>query len=379
MEGNFRIVCSSCGREYEPTSLSWRCSCGAPLDVAMSVEGLEFDTDKFRRRSASMWRYREFLPLLEENCVVSMGEGFTPLILKRLWGVELILKLDYVNPTGSFKDRGASLMISNLKALGVREVAIDSSGNAGAAVAAYSAAAGIRCRVFVPADAPIGKRVQIASYGAELVEVRGPRAEVHRAVMRELGGAVYASHMWNPFFIEGLKTLAYECVEQAGPPDAAILPVGSGGLLLGVYRGFIELRKLGVIDEVPRMMAVQAAGITPVYDALHGPYGREPPRAPLADGIAIPHPPRLRQVIDAVKKSNGDAIVVEDQEIVEAFKLLARMGLFVEPTSAATLAALEKARAEGAIDKEERIYIPLTGSGLKAIEKISRICLGLRT
>jgi len=379
VERSFKIVCSSCGREYGPASLNWRCSCGAPLDVIISLEGLEFDVSKFRLRSASMWRYREFLPLLDEKCVVSLGEGFTPLIIRRLWGVELLLKLDYVNPTGSFKDRGASLVISNLKALGIGEVAIDSSGNAGAAVAAYSAAAGIKCRVFVPADAPLGKKVQIASYGAELVEVKGPRDEVHRAVMSKLGGAVYAGHAWNPFFIEGLKTLAYECVEQAGPPDAAILPVGSGGLLLGVYRGFTELKELDAVDRMPRMVAVQAAGITPVYDALHRPYGRAPPKTPLADGIAIPSPPRLRQVVEAIRETGGEAIVVEEQEIIKAFKLLARMGLFVEPTSAAALAALEKARAEGSVDKGERVYIPLTGSGLKAIEKISRFCLGLHT
>lgn len=373
MEESFKIVCSSCGAEYEPTSLSWRCACGSPLDVVSSLDGLEFDVNELRNRVASMWRYREFLPVLKEGCVVSMGEGFTPLLTKRLWGVEALFKLDYMNPTGSFKDRGASLMISNLKAVGVKEVAIDSSGNAGAAVAAYSAAAGIECRVFVPADAPRGKKVQIASYGAELVEVKGPRDAVHRAAIEALDSAVYASHMWNPFFIEGLKTLAYECVEQAGPPDAALLPVGSGGLLLGVYKGFAELRELGVIDRIPQMVAVQAAGFTPVYDALHEPYASDPPRIPLADGIAIPQPPRLRQVVEAVRRTGGEAIVVEDQGIIRAFKALARMGFFVEPTSATALAALEKAREQGIIGKGERVYIPLTGSGLKAIDKISKI------
>ena len=368
----FRVVCSACGREYEPESLAWKCECGAPLDVELDLEHASFELEALRNRVSSMWRYIELIPLLDSECVVSMGEGYTPMLSKRLGGVEVCLKLDYVNPTGSFKDRGASAMISNLKALGVREVAVDSSGNAGAAIAAYSAAAGMRCRVFVPASAPLGKKIQIASYGAKLVEVKGSRERVHEAVLRELGGAVYASHMWNPFFIEGLKTLAYEYVEQVEEcPDAALLPVGSGGLLLGVYKGFRELRELGVTSTVPRILAVQAAGFTPVYEALHGPYRARASGPPLADGIAIPRPPRLTQIIEAVRESGGDAVVVEDHEILEAFKELARMGLFVEPTSATALAALWKALDQELVDRGETVYIPLTGIGLKATDKLA--------
>ncbi len=325
----------------------------------------------------SMWRYRELLPLIESGCTVSLGEGFTPVLTRRIEGYEVILKLDFMNPTGSFKDRGASAMLSNLKALGVKSIVIDSSGNAGAAVAAYSAVAGIRCRVYVPSNAPISKKLQISLYGAELVEVEGSRTLVRERALAELGDSVYASHMWNPYFIEGLKTLAYECFEQTGPPDAVVVPVGSGGLLLGVYRGFCELEELGLLDEVPAIIAVQAAGYTPVYDALHGPYGAEPPAEPFADGIAIPNPPRLRQIVEAVQASGGDAIVVEDSKTLEALSLLARIGVFVEPTSATPVAALKDIKAGGLLDAGSRVYIPLTGSGLKAVDKIAKKTLKL--
>jgi threonine synthase len=214
--------------------------------------------------------------------------------------------------------------------------------------------------------------MQIALYGAELIEVPGPRSEVGKRLLAELKpGVAYASHMWNPYFIEGLKTIAYEVAERFGAPDAAVLPVGSGGLLLGVHRGFAEVARLGFAERVPRIVAVQAAGYTPVYDALYGPYGAEPPAEPLADGIAIPNPPRLKQVVEAVRESGGGAVVVEDREIAEALKLLARAGLLVEPTSAAAVAGLRKAVEQGLVERGERVLVPLTGSGLKALDKIA--------
>jgi len=367
MRPSFRLVCSSCGRAYAPEALAWRCECGSPLDVEKELPA----APRFQGRG--VWRYRPLIPLLDERCVVTLGEGSTPTVKRDLYGAKALLKLEYLNPTGSFKDRGATLMVSNLKAAGAREIAIDSSGNAGCAVAAYASAAGIRFRVYVPAGAPHAKKVQIALYGAELVEVAGPRSEVGRRLLAELKpGVAYASHMWNPYFIEGLKTIAYEAAEEFGAPDAAVLPVGSGGLLLGVYRGFVEAVQLGLAELVPRVVAVQAAGYTPVYDALYGPYGAEPPAEPLADGIAIPNPPRLKQVVEAVKQSGGGAVVVEDREIAEALKELARAGLLVEPTSAAAVAGLRRAIETGLICKGERVLIPLTGSGLKTLDKIAQ-------
>jgi threonine synthase len=366
MRLGFRLVCSGCGKAHAPDTLAWRCECGSPLDVEKPLPA----EPRFEGRG--VWRYRPLLPLLDDRCVVTLGEGSTPTVERDLYGVEALLKLEYLNPTGSFKDRGATVMVSNLKAAGAREIAIDSSGNAGCAVAAYASAAGIRCRVYVPTGAPRAKKMQIALYGAELVEVPGPRSEVGKRLLAELKpGVAYASHMWNPYFIEGLKTIAYEVAERFGAPDAAVLPVGSGGLLLGVHRGFAEVARLGFAERVPRIVAVQAAGYTPVYDALYGPYGAEPPAEPLADGIAIPNPPRLKQVVEAVRESGGGAVVVEDREIAEALKLLARAGLLVEPTSAAAVAGLRKAVEQGLVERGERVLVPLTGSGLKALDKIA--------
>jgi len=323
-----------------------------------------------------MWRYSALLPTLGEG-IVTMGEGFTPILTSTIKGVTVVFKLDYLNPTGSFKDRGASALISYLKALRVGRVAIDSSGNAGAAVAAYSSAAGMECWVYVPAAAPQAKKLQISLYGAHLVEVPGDRRRVRERCLEEVGDKVYASHMWSPLFIEGLKTVAFEYFEQVGGvPDVTVIPVGSGGLLLGIYKGFKELRALGLTDHEPRLLAVQTAGYTPVYDALHGPYPRTGGDAPLADGIAVPDPPRLNQVVAAIKETGGDVIVVDDEETCTALKALARRGLFVEPTSATAVAALDRAISDGLVEGGERVYIPLTGTGLKAVDKIRHLQAG---
>jgi len=365
LAARFSLVCPSCGRRYGPSLGRWRCDCGSPLNIEKEVEG------PVRLEGSGVWRYRPLLPLLGEP--VSLGEGGTPLIERELLGVRALLKLEYLNPTGSFKDRGAAVMVSNLRAMGAGSVVIDSSGNAGVAVAAYCAAAGVRCRVYVPASAPRAKKLQILLHGAELVEVGGPRSEVARRALEAVeGGEVYASHMWSPLFIEGLKTIAYECSEQAGAPDAVVVPVGSGGLLLGLAWGFEEAARLGLADGVPRVIAVQAAGYTPLYDAIHGPYGARPPEEPLADGIAIPNPPRLPQLVEAVRGTGGDVVVVGEAEVLEALKQLARMGLLVEPTSATVLAALWRAVEERLVDAGERVLLPLTGSGLKALDKVAR-------
>lgn len=362
----FSIVCSSCGRRYKASARLWRCECGSPLDIEKRLEG------EVELKGWGVWRYRSLIPHVGGD-IVTLGEGWTPTVEREVWGVRALLKLEYLHPTGSFKDRGATVMVSNLKALGADRVLIDSSGNAGVAVAAYCAAAGIGCRVYVPSSAPPAKKLQIKLYGAELVEVEGPRSEVARRALEEVErGAVYASHMWNPFFIEGLKTIAFECCEQAGTPDAVVAPVGSGGLLLGISWGFGEAAQIGLAQGVPRAIAVQAEGYTPLYDALHGPYGAAPPPEPFADGIAIPNPPRLKQLVKVVRESKGEVVVVSEEETREALRHALRMGFFVEPTSATAIAALRKAREEGLIDSGERVLIPLTGSGLKALDKIAR-------
>ena len=372
---SFKLFCSYCGKEYPADTKIWRCTCGKPLDIEVDLKDVGLMLEKLRTREPNMWRYRELLPIKSVNNIISLNEGYTPLVTRKLYGLEVHFKLDYLNPTGSFKDRGASSLITHLVEIGVDNIVEDSSGNAGAAIAAYSSIAGIKCKVFVPAGAPEGKKLQIRSYGAELVEVNGSRAEVSKAAMKEGEKSYYASHLWNPFFIEGLKTISYEYVEQTKgySPDVVFIPVGSGGLFLGIYKGFKELKKLNVVNVMPRLIAVQAQGFTPVYDLMYGKHESEIPKVILADGIAIPHPPRVDQVVKAIKETKGDVVVVYNNEIIKAFKELAKMGFFVEPTSATVLAALWKSLDLGLVERGETVFLPLTGFGLKAIDKLLKI------
>ena len=358
------LKCSNCGRLYGLGERVWRCSCGGVLDVV--CEGRVFDPDPGRR---GVWRYWRTLPPV--GAPVSLGEGGTPLVEREYRGVRALFKLEYLNPTGSFKDRGSTVAISHLKEVGVDTVVVDSSGNAGASMAAYASAAGLRCRVYAPRGAPLYKKLQIAAYGAELVEAESREAASLVAQSYEQG--FYAGHLWNPFFIEGCMTLAFEVFEEQGVPDAVVVPVGSGTLLLGVYKGFRLLAEAGLAGNLPRIYAVQAESNAPLYREVHG---REYPalsREILADGIAVPDPPRLRQVVSAIRESGGDVVVVANEDIRGALKALAKMGFLVEPTSAVVLPAIEKLRARGLLEAGERVLAPLTGSGLKAAEKIARL------
>ncbi|HDD69161.1 MAG TPA: pyridoxal-phosphate dependent enzyme, partial [Candidatus Korarchaeota archaeon] len=268
------------------------------------------------------------------------------------------------------------IMISVAKLLGVKEAVEDSSGNAGASVAAYCAKAGISCRIFVPSYASGSKLLQIRAYGAEVI-VKGSRSDAAILAMKEADkGTFYASHVWNPFFFEGTKTIAFEIWEQLGyaEPDALVLPVGHGTLLLGSYKGFSELRELGLIDKVPRLFAVQAEGCSPLVNELYGSESKGNSR--LAEGIMIRNPPRLEEMVKSIVETNGGAITVNDVEIKRSWRELANKGLFVEPTSATSLAGFEKLIEEGRIHRDELVVIPLTGSGLKAPQKTSKLLEG---
>lgn len=363
----YSLRCPSCNREYNPRELRWSCECGSPLRIekTFTFEPLE--------SVRGIWRYKKSLPLLEGAEPVTLGEGGTPYVKTRLFGIDVYFKLDFLNPTGSFKDRGSSLALTNLKAAGVREIVIDSSGNAGASLSAYASHAGIKCRVYVPSKASEGKKTQIRIYGADLVEVEGSRGEVTRRALGNLGSAYYASHLWSPFFPEANTTIAYEFFEEYGTPDAVVAPVGSGGLLLGIGWGFERLYKHGFSDKLPRMYAVQSAANTPVYEAL---YGRRPDFSEeeiLAEGIAVPNPPRLSEVVELVKRSRGGVYVVRNSDIIQGLKLLASMGLFVEPTSASVVPALREMVETGEVSPGESVLAPLTGSGLKALDKIAQV------
>ncbi len=331
------------------------------------------------RTARGPWRYRAAMAL-EPGPVVSLGEGSTPLVSGQWDGIDVLFKLEFVAPTGSFKDRGTSVMVSYLKQRGVGALIEDSSGNAGAAVAAYAAAAGISCRIFVPAAASAAKLVQMRATGADVIPVAGSRSAVTEAAMAAAiaPGAFYASHNRQPFFLEGTKTLAYELWEDLGfrVPDAVVTPVGGGGNLLGCHIGFSELLRRGEISKLPRLYAVQPTACAPLVKAQAA--GATAVAAveagqTVAEGIVIADPVRGTEMLAALRESGGGAMAVDDSETVSALDRLARMGLFVEPTSAAVGAGLTRLLATGAIRPGESVVVILTGSGLKAAPLIGSL------
>jgi threonine synthase len=269
-----------------------------------------------------------------------------------------------MSPTGSFKDRGATVVVSKAKALGAQALVEDSSGNAGAAVAAYAARAGLKATIVAPSSIMEAKAAAIEALGATLERVPGDRdAVTARAVaLAQAGGHYYASHVMTPWFIHGTKTAAYEIHEEAGPGafDVIVTPVGNGTLLLGLARGFSELVAAGLEERVPRLVAVQPSGFSPVVDAVDGPGPQEPTNT-VADGTQIAKPPRLQQMVEAVRTSGGGAVRVGQDETLKALDRLHRENLGVEPTSAIGLAGFERLRADGFTGPDERTLIMLTG------------------
>jgi len=292
---------------------------------------------------------------------------------KRLGLSRLYAKLEYFSPTGSFKDRGATVMVTKARDLGVKRLVEDSSGNAGASIAAYCARANIQASIYVPASAPSAKKAQIALYGAEVVPVEGTRDDVTKAAMERCltEGAYYGSHNWNPFFLEGTKSFAYEVAEQFDYdlPEHVVVPVGNGSLYLGAWKGFGELRYLGLADSLPRMHVVQAMGCMPIVDALRRGMERtvEIPTYPtVAGGISIGKPSRGHLILKAARESGGDGAAVSDEDILRTQRELAVLeGIFCEPTSAAAFAGLSKLLQQGAIAPDERVVVAVTGMGLK--------------
>jgi threonine synthase len=319
---------------------------------------------------------------VEARHAVSLGEGWTPLVSGEWDGIPVHYKLELAMPTGSFKDRGMTVMVSYLRSRGIARVLEDSSGNAGASLSAYAAAAGLSCRVLVPETASSPKIAQIAACGAEVVTIPGSRQDVAEAALAQSAEIFYASHNWQPFFVEGTKTLAYELWEQSGfrAPDNLVVPLGYGSNILGCDRGFAELARRGEIARPPRLFGVQAANCAPYHAAFQAGVEHLVPTAvtpTIAEGIASARPTRVAEVLRAVRGSGGAIVAVEETEIVDALRALARRGLYVEPTAAAGAAGLTRLLAGGAIRPDETTVLVLTGSGLKASAQIGEL-LGLR-
>jgi threonine synthase len=367
------LICTQTREEYPLNEIRWKSDANALLDIRFIPH---LDKSMIRPRSANLWRYRESLPLEDDKNIISFGEGATPLQKVQIDGKTVFLKLDFMFPTGSYKDRGASVMVSKIKELGIKKVVQDSSGNAGASVACYCAKAGIECDIYVPENTSKAKLAQIQMYGANLYKVKGSRQDTADVALKAAQNSYYASHCWNPFFLQGTKTFAYEVCEQLGwkAPDAIVLPAGNGTLLLGAYIGFRELFKMGLIDHIPKLIGVQAENCSPLFTAFVQGLPELPliePKETIAEGIAIANPIRGKQMIQYVELSEGTFLTVSEKEILETLFFLSKKGFFVEPTSAAVVAGLRKYLYQSA--ENELVISVLTGSGLKSTEKIIKI------
>lgn len=362
-----KFYCPECHRTYCIDPTRWQCDCGSPLDLEFTPE---FSTEKILKRGPSLWRYREAIPVVKDRSILSMGEGFTPLEEAEFHGHKVLLKIDYLFPTGSYKDRGATVLISKVRELGIKRVVEDSSGNAGSAIAAYCARAGIGCDIYVPQSTSSGKLVQIQAYRANLKKIEGSREETAQVATEAAKNTYYASHCWNPYFLHGTKTFAFEIWEQMGwkSPDTLILPVGHGTLLLGAYIGFRELKEARRIKKIPKLVGIQSAACVPLYQAFRKDLRETQPiqkGETMAEGIAIAEPVRGRQILKAIRETGGEVLSVTEQEIVSALGEMGRRGHFIEPTSAATIAGLKRylKKKRG----KEVIVSSLTGTGLKTV------------
>jgi threonine synthase len=365
-------LCPACGQREPDDALVWRCpACGSHLNY----DGAPLlRRNDIRSEECSLWRYDAGLPIKQADAVAYFGEGMTPLLPGLKGGAPFLLKIEYLMPSGSFKDRGSAVLANALRKLGVREVVEDSSGNAGASLACYAARAGLDCEVYTPASTSPGKLAQITAHGARLVRVPGSRDDTAKAVQEAAERRFYASHNWQPLFVEGMKTLGWELWEQLGfkAPDALVLAVGLGSSLLGSFYAFRGLVEAGEIDRMPRLYAVQSAATAPIHAAFQA--GAEDiagvvPGTSVAEGVATGRPIRRREILQALRETGGGTAVASEEEILRARDDLAAEGLYAEPTAALTLAAARHLLASGQLKAGQTNVVMLGGSGLKAASK----------
>jgi threonine synthase len=366
------------GEKYPISEPRWRSDTGAPLMIT-ALPGLGRDMIDIGERS--LWRYAAALPV-DVPDPITMGEGCTPLVLRTWRGAPARFKLEWFSPTGSFKDRGASVMVSILRGQGVTRLLEDSSGNGGAAIAAYAAAGGLAAKILVPASTPHDKTVQMRSYGAEVELIPGTRQETGDAAARQAATIFYAGHNWQPFFLQGTKTLAYELWEDLGfsAPDNIIIPTGAGSNIMGCDIGFGELLRRGEIANRPRLFAAQPENCAPLHASFMAASNDLTPvevRPTIAEGASIAKPVRAREVLAALRRSSGATVTVSEVEIEGALFELGRIGLYVEPTSAIAAAAFTKLLDRGVIQPSETTVLVLTGAGLKTTQRIGELISAL--
>ncbi len=377
-----KLECSYCQREYDPDQQHHLClNCGKPLLARYDLKRLSrcLSRNDLSGRYPNLWRYRELLPVREDSNIITLGEGFTPLLkatrLGRVCGCpNLYIKDESLNPTCSFKSRGMSVAVSRAVELGVESISLPSAGNAAGALSAYAAAAGISAYVFMPKDVPNVFISECAAMGADVTLVDGLITDAGLLAARTLKehGRYDMSTLKEPYRLEGKKTMGFELAEQSGwsLPDVIIYPTGGGTGLIGMWKSFQEMEELGWIDgKKPRMISVQSSGCAPIVRAFRE--GKEfaakwQGARTIADGLRVPSAVGDFLILSAVKESGGTAVEVDDSGLIETAELIGKTcGLFVSPESAATLAALQKLIEEKFIREDESVILFNTGGGIK--------------
>jgi threonine synthase len=381
------LYCSACGKERQPGHLYNLCDCGKPLMVAYDLEraGRSLTRQSLAGREPTLWRYREVLPVEHDSNVVSLGEGFTPLLkaerlASRIGMRNLYIKDESLNPTGSFKARGMTTAVSMAKELGVKKLAVPSAGNAAGALAAYARRAGIEAFIFMPKDTPLANIVECQQMGADVTLIDGLITDCGRIVgeRKQAEGWFDVSTLKEPYRVEGKKTMGYELAEQLNweLPDVILYPTGGGTGLIGMWKAFDEMERLGWIGSSrPRMVSVQAEGCAPIVTAFAAGAAVgadiENPHT-VASGLRVPKAVGDFIMLDILRKSGGTAVAVADEELVRAVKEIGSAeGLFVAPEGAACLPALRRLLEQGQVGRDERVVLYNTGTGLKYLEAFS--------
>lgn len=382
------IVCARCNSHFDLSELLNLCPCGSPLLVRYALDTAKTALDKssLKGRVGSLWRYRELLPVQDDSNVVSLGEGFTPLLSAARLGAELGLRKLWIkdegqNPTGSFKDRGLSVAISRAKELGVKKAAIPSAGNAGGSFAAYAARAGIEAHVFMPRDTPIANQIEAAQYGAKVTLVDGLINDCGRIIAERKAaeGWFDLSTLKEPYRVEGKKTMGYEIAEQLDwrLPDVIIYPTGGGTGLIGMWKAFGELEEMGWIGRArPRMVSVQASGCAPIVKAFSdNKTSAEPwPNAhTIASGLRVPQAVADFLMLQVLRESGGTALSVDDAQMLAEIPRIGKAeGIFFCPEGAACVAALRRLIADNWIKPEDEVLIFNTAAGVKYLDVLQR-------
>lgn len=381
--------CIFCKKTYPLDAIKYRCDCGEILDYRYDYTLLkdEVDLDVFKDNVfRGVWRYQDFLPIMEDSRIISIKEGDTPLckltnIGKQIGCEELYAKFEGANITGSFKDRGMTVGITKAIELGMHTVVCASTGNTAASLAAYAAAGSLTCKVILPkGNVSKGKLGQIFVHGAEVISIDGSFTDAFKYAedfCKQEG--IYFLNSINPIRIEGQKTVAFEITEEFSwqPPDCVVLPVGNAGNISALYKGFYELTQVGITTKIPRMIGIQPETCAPIVKAFKEKKDYiEPIDNPktVATALQCGSPVSWRKALEALRKSEGDSEKVSDQEIINAQKELARReGILCEPASACSLAGFKKLVGQGRIKKDKRIVLILTGTGLKDPDELAEI------